>query len=135
VRISTETDGRSSSRRLEIVPDRVTCSRRNEVGQLSRGRDGSAKTIQTFPSRVRLLVPNTLKKAAGNIALVLDEECSLSWELLQDRYEDGSAASRLAWSGNWFSRIPREGGKRRTSALVVGDPTSTDASFPALRRA
>jgi len=146
VRISTQTDG---ALKFETFGDRARSESWLQPTQrklVESFLDRATKSTVTDPdvpfTMFELLVPNTLKQAAPdrrNLALVLDEKsAAFPWELLQDRYEDASAPLSVQ-AGMLRQLVLKEFREKVThatdfSALVVGDPTSTDASpdFPPL---
>jgi tetratricopeptide (TPR) repeat protein len=146
VRISTQKDG---ALKFETFVDRArseSClqptQRKLVESFLERATASSATDPNVSFTMFELLIPNSLKEAAPdrrNLALMLDEEsAAYPWELLQDRYEEGSAP--LSVQAGMVRQLALKEFREKVvhatdfSALVVGDPTSTDVSpdFPPL---
>jgi tetratricopeptide (TPR) repeat protein len=146
VRVSTQKDG---ALKFETFGDRARSESWLQPTQqklvksfLERATASSATDPNVSFTLFELLVPNALKQAAPdrrNLAIMLDEESAVyPWELLQDRYDDASAP--LSVQAGMVRQLvlgefrPKVVHATDFSALVVGDPTSSDPSpdFPAL---
>jgi len=146
VRISTQADG---ALKFETFGDRARSEswlqptqRKLVESFLQRATESTLTDPNVSFTMFELLIPNALKQAAPdrrNLALVLDEEsAAYPWELLQDRYEDASAP--LSVQAGMLRQLVLSEFRSKVvhatdlSALVVGDPTSSDGSpdFPAL---
>ncbi|TMH32230.1 MAG: hypothetical protein E6H66_14440, partial [Betaproteobacteria bacterium] len=140
VRISMQPDG---ALKFETFADRARSesvlqpTQRKLVESFLARATESAVTDPDVPFTLfELLVPNELKQAAPdrrNLALVIDEgSAAFPWELLQDRHEDASAP--LSVQAGMLRQLVLTEFRRKVvhatdfSALVVGDPTSKEAS-------
>jgi tetratricopeptide (TPR) repeat protein len=148
VRVTTEKNG---ALKFETFVDRARSESWLQPTQqklvksfLERATASSATDPNVSFTLFELLVPNALKQAAPdrrNLAIMLDEEAAAyPWELLQDRFDDASAP--LSVQAGMVRQLVLPEGEFRAkvvhaaefSALVIGDPTSSDPSpdFPAL---